>query len=436
MIKDLVAIGVLQGPGGVELDHCNTLTVGWALDRGWTWSATVQASPDFNIQHSRYAEYTITLKDGFGRTLVCPPMVALPRSKRDPNCVTSPGKISLSGVDATTRKMGIKQQNFRSFRATTSTAIVSALAARVGVTITGLLEWYVQEEEVKGEVVAEALDRLIEIAGYQTIINPSGVVVCSAWEAAGADLDFIWSNRELHYDDSNIFTGKRIGKRSSRNRAADQTYEFENAVPALRELQYPLLGVSASEVGDLGAIQAVAFFNGPQNLESTGLVTFLSWDPTISGPAVATGPPPATHMTVTLRNLGVPYPRNAILRVTGAPYDEATWPPGLDLAFLYPAPNGDPEDPDSPDTSLGDWPSENELIDPLFLGEAWAIARYPYILGKENSGGKTISMDGVFQLGVALDQRDSEDSQEYKVIEVSWSCSTRKTEVTMAALAA
>ena len=93
MIEDVIAIGELKDPLGNILDHGDTLKVGVKLDQGWTWSATVLNMPGYNLRHSRSAEYTITLKDGFGRTLVLPPMVTLPRSLADSNNVNNAGRL-------------------------------------------------------------------------------------------------------------------------------------------------------------------------------------------------------------------------------------------------------------------------------------------------------------------------------------------------------
>lgn len=441
------AWATLTGPYGA-IDHGGTLKVSWGADRGWTWSCQPKSLPP--IRHARDAVYSITMHDGYGNSLTTPDLVALQRSKRWSKNTSSASVRALSGVDLTTFKQGKRNQSFPSFRATDSETLLETLATRAGITISGIPVWYIGEEEVKGETLASAIQRLQKAVAYDAVTGTDGAITLTAWEAVGADLDFPIANIEERYDPSQVFTGVRLGKRTSRPNNATQRYEYDHADSYEQELSTPLTGPAANTGNDIGTstIMACAFFDGDPNLETSGLVHFQSftgpWGTPSVPPVAASETGVATHIVVETYNIGVPYPLKALLVVTGTPYDEEDPPPpGVDLAFLYPVPNGDPEDPETFDTSLGDWPSNQDAIDPLFQGQGQAIDRYPSYLDKLNAlgGGDTLAIDGTFHLGPRPLQRfthqidnlagDGLIDAEYKVWDISWDLGAIQTQINL-----
>lgn len=441
------AWATLTGPYGA-IDHGGTLKVSWGADKGWTWSCQPKSLPA--IRHARDAVYSITMHDGYGNSLTTPDLVALQRTKRWSRNVSSPSVRSLGGVDLTTFKQGKRNQSFPSFRATTSEFLLETLATRAGIEISGIPDWYIGEEEVKGETLASAIQRLQKAVAYDAVTGTDGAITLTAWEDVGDGLDFPIANVEERYDPSQVFTGVRLGKRTSRPNNATQRYEYDHADSYEQELSSPLLSPAANTGNDMGAaaIMAVAFFDGDPNVEETGLVAFQSftgpWG-TPSIPSYSTSETGiATHIVVETYNIGSAYPLKALLVVTGTPYDEEDPPPdGVDLAFLYPVPNGDPEDPETYDTSLGDWPSNQDAIDPLFQGTAQAIDRYPSYLDKLNAlgGGDTLAIDGTFHLGPRPLQRythqidnlagDDLIDAAYKVWDISWDLGAIQTQINL-----
>lgn len=437
----------LTGPYGA-IDHGGTLKVGWGADKGWTWSCTPKSLPP--IRHARDAVYSITMHDGYGNTLTTPDLVALPRSKRWSKNKSSASVRTLSGVDLTTFKQGKRNQSFPSFRATTSEFLLETLATRAGISISGIPNWYIGEEEVKGETLASAIQRIQKAVAYDAVTGTDGAITLTAWEAVGADLDFPIANIEERYDPSQVFTGVRLGKRTSRPNNAVQRYEFDHADSYQITLSNPLTGPDADPGNDMGfsTVSAVAFYDGNPLVPESGLVNFLSFEgpwATPTTPAIATSETGiATHMVVKTESIEQPYPLKALLIVTGTPYDEEDPPPdGVDLAFLYPVPNGDPEDPETFDTSLGDWPSNQDAIDPLFQGYGQAEERYPSYLDKLNAlgGGDTLAIDGTFHLGPRPLQRythlidnpagDDLIDAAYKVWEISWDLGAIQTQINL-----
>lgn len=422
-------VSTLTGPGSVALDHGETLKVDWAVDGGWNWSAKVD-SPDFDISHSLTATYAISITDGYGNTLTKSDFVAGPMDQGDAYNQDSPADTNFQGSDLTTFKMAKAQNNFPSFKATTSTSLLATLGTRAGVTFSGILEWYIGEEEVKGETFASAIQRLQEVSATDTVIGIDGAVVCSLWEDSGGTLDFDYDNVRRHRDNTKIYTGIQLGKRSSIPAGNQQIYEFSGPGSVVQALTAPMISASAVEADLLGAIAAVAFFDADPG-SGGGLISFYSFDPAYVVPGPATGSDPATHMTVVCKNIGMPYPVNAILQVNGTPYGVSGLPSGVELSFLYPPSNGDPEDPETYNTALGSWPSTKSMIDPLFPGSGWAADRYPYILAKENGPGDYLTMDGALDVSVRPRQTFSYASNTYKVMEISHDIGSLTTNLTL-----
>lgn len=441
------AYATLTGPYG-PIDHGGTLKVSWGVDKGWIWSC--QPKTPVPIRHARDAVYSITMHDGYGNSLTTPDLVALPRTKRWSKNTAGPRVPSLSGVDLTTFRQGKRNQSFPSFRATTSEFLLETLATRAGISISGIPNWYIGEEEVKGETLASAIQRLQKAVAYDAVTGTDGAITLTAWEAVGEDLNFPIANIEERYDPSQVFTGVRLGKRTSRTNNATQRQLFDHADSFARELAAPLLGPSANTGNDMGAlaIMACAFFDADPGDPEAGLVAFQSftgpWG-TPSVPAYATSETGiATHIVVETYNVGYAYPLEALLVITGTPYDEEDPPPdGVDLAFLYPVPNGDPEDPETYDTSLGPWPSNQDAIDPLFQGYGQAEERYPSYLDKLNAlgGGDVLAVDGTFHLGPRPLQRlthqidnlagDDLIDAEFKVWDISWDLGAIQTQLNL-----
>ena len=213
------------------------------------------------------------------------------------------------------------------------------------------------------------------------------------------------------------------------------------------ELSTPLTGPSANTANDMAAmvIMGCAFFDADPTDPDAGLVAFQAfpgpWG-TLTVPPYATSETGiATHIVVEVYDPSFSFPVPAVLQVNGTPYDEEDPPPpGVDLQFLWPIPNGDPEDPETHDTSLGAWPSDQDAIDPVFQGYSQAEERGPYFLEKMNSGGDQLSMDGTFHLGVrplqrytfpVQDEAGSTVNASYKVWDIGWDFHSIQTQLSL-----
>ena len=396
-------------------------TVQWvqlSINSGWTFSATIQEPFDLDAV-GRFDTFTIYMADGQGGERTTPPLVIVTESENDTRNVAGAGLITITGEDLDSNKLRTPNQNFASFHATTSDALIETLASSVGVTAIDAPSQHITEEEVKGEKPAEAIARILQAYAYETVATASGLVFY-AWEAASGAVDFDWSNRSRTGNKSQRYTGVRLGKTTSMpNSGSDQIYDFDMPGEAAQALTAPLMNPAADITGSLvGSIGAATFFNAAMEI-----VQHYYWAPDYATPIGTWGADPATSVhVVVLPGIGFESDLavKARLRVVGDPYDELDPPPaGVDREFLYP-PAG---------TSLGDWPYLENIVEPLWPGLAYAMERYDAILDRLNSAGDTMKLDGIYRChsGINLRLRHTWGSRVYKCMSVRWEVSSATT---------
>lgn len=425
-VEDGVCISVLNVPGAEDVEHGDTLRFGVTADGGWSWSAEID-DPDYDIAHARFGEYTASSTDSYGNALTLPSLCAGPRSETDEESVENAGLKTVSGTDRTTVLMGVPNQSLASFKATTSDALITALASHAGVTIGALPEsWPIGEEEVKGETLTKAVGRLRDAAALVSAIGTDGQLTFRDWSAEGDPLDFPWETLKREYDDTQIYSGRRYVKQSSKPEAGNQIFTFPSAGAYDQPLSTPLHDVSAIEIESIGALAAWGTFDA-----SNGLIHWWTYpgSPYVA-PGPATGSQPATLIKILVDPIGVEndilvYPVPAKVQVSGTPEPEEGLPEGFDLSFTFPPPAG------TPDSSLGSWPYRDNASDTLFAGRQWLKDRYAKLLTKLSKDGDRLILTGPCHYGVELFQELTYKGIVYMVWSIQWDPGGDQTTVTM-----
>jgi len=404
---------ILKDSGGTPVPGAVVESVSWAVNGGWSARVTIYEA--FDTDQDRFATMTIDMDDDQGGTRSTPPMAFPVSNETDTRNVSGGGVITLELEDLSSNKLRTPNQNFPSFLASDSSTLITTLATSVGVTVSGQPSQYITEEDVKGEKPEEAIARIRQAYAYETVVDSSGVVNFYAWEDAGGTLDFDWSNRSRKYNKLQVYTGVRIGKTSSIPDGSEQFYPWNEPGFFEQTLSVPLMdpfadGTTYNLVGSFGS---ATFLD-----DASGIVEHFYWAPDYALPPVgmggSAGPATSVHVVV-LPGTGFSADMtvNVTLRVTGDPYSEEDPPPvGVDREFLYP----------SAGTSLGAWPYLQNIIEPLFPGLSYGVARHPHILDRLNSAGDTVSMDGIFRChsGVDLRSRHTWGDRTYKLMSVDW----------------
>lgn len=406
--------------GGSPIANAVVQRVGWRVNEGWSWSAVVRGPLD--LYQARYTTYQITWTDGLGNSRSTPDLVWLGRSHQDQYNVSSPNLTSMSGVDLTTTKMKQNNQSFASFLASSTGAIISALATRAGVTVTGysgnpLIDFYVIEEDVKNAKLSDALERITAVSAFEHGVNEAGEIALRAWEDPEVTLNFDWSERVHNLDPRSLFTGLRLGKRSSLSYVGEQVYDL-SSVGFVNQALNPFLSLptAANEsIAGAGNIAAVTFYNASDQWVQHYDFT-LGSRPAPGGPQ---GSGQATYFVAEVTPPTIATQVRARVRVNGTP--PGGLPSGIDPEFIYPPMA----------TSLGEWPAESDFVDQLFPSLAYATSRHPQLKNKLNAPADTLSLVGPLQANstVKLFARHTYQTREYKVHGIDWDFSSNQTRI-------
>jgi len=404
--------------------------VSWRVGGGWSASARIMGS--INMYQDITTAYTVAMTDGLGGSLTTPTLCPAQREHEDVYSVSGSNQSTLELEDLTSFRMRRPNQNFATFLASTTTAMIDALATRAGVTITGDPALYVSEDEAKSAKLAEVLGRIAKIAAMDIVVGTDGVIALSAWETAAGALTFVWSTRRHRVDARNIFTGQRLGKSTTRPPSGEQFYGWVEAGFKSEALTSPLLLAEATDISIAGMCGSWTSWNGDPSNPASGWLMHQDLEGlgNYDVPATGQGTGTATHFTAVVLPPGGVFAGSALttavrIRVNGTP--EAELPSGVDAEFLYPAVVY------GTDTSLGDWPAP-DFVDPLFPSQAYAIARRPHILAQLNSAADMLIMTGPLQCGsaVRLLRTVSYGGHTYKTVGIDWDLSANKTTVTAA----
>lgn len=406
-------------------------SVSLEVDEGWAFSATVQGDA-IDPYEATDTVYTIDFTDGLGHSQSTPDLTVAQYSYSHEYGQGSPDTTSLSGNDAAIFKMRTANQSFPSYAESDAETVIADVATRAGLTISGVpTDLYVIEEDIKNAKLSDALARFLDVAAYEFWVNTSGEIVCRAWEASAGDLSFDWSSLVHNLDKRNLFTGIRLGKRSSMPADGEQVYTFDSVGLKSQDLSPELTSPSGAveTTAEDGYLLWICFFNADD--EYVAYQDFTFGDYPEGDLIVPSGTGPAVRFTCQVA-IGGAGQVAARVRISGTPPE--THPEGIDVEFLTPAVNT--SGPDGEDDSLGAWPYESDFIDQLFPSQTWAEARQPYILSRLNADADSLTMTGPLQCGsgVQLFLRYTYGGEVYKVKSISWDFVGNQTTITLVRL--
>jgi len=414
--------------GGAEVAHATVSRIGCKANQGWSWSAVVNSASGPDPYQDLFTAYKINWTDGLGNSRTSPDLAWVnPRDFSEASIVSGPAIQQMGGVDMTGTRMRTNNQSFPSFLASGTVAILDALSSRAGVSINGHegrseLDFYVIEEDVKNTKLIDALNRILNVAAGEYSVKTDNAIELRLWEDSGPDLEFDYSDLKHVPDPARIFTGLRLGKRSSARYDTEQVYDFNSAgfvnQPLSPTLDAPF--ATNESISGAGNIYAVTFYNAanewvehfdftlgarpaPGGVRGSGTCTYL----------IAEVVPPTVGTTIRAR-----------VRVNGtAP---GSLPSGVSPEFIYPPMS----------EGLGSWPAEGDFVDQLFPGYAWAESRYPWIKNTLNGPADQLIMTGALQANSTIDlfSRFTYRTRIYKVDSIDWDFNSRQTKLELVRL--
>lgn len=407
--------------GTTILPHAVVQSLTHSLDDGF--SASLQFNANFNPDVARDKAYNIQFQDRLGNAvLTTPDMYLGPRSLTDARSISQAGLGGANAIGAATANLKKPNQSFNTWQDTSTAAVIAILATQAGVTINGAPSWWISEEDSKQAKLDAFLMRILRLAAYDLVAEWNGTLSCVAWEAEGASLAMPFSTLVRNYDPWGVYTGLRVGKFSSTPDGSGQTYDFFESGAPNQSLNSPLIGPVVNDLSLVDGLGAVSFLD-----EDGGLLAFYSFKPNLyQNNTPFDGAPPATQMTVVIDpifgNQTTDFPSPVRIEVIGTPTDAL--PSGIDREFLHPAPTG------NPDTSLGAWPAQEELIDSAWPSQGYATTRKPHILAKMNSQADTLAYTReIIDSRPRLNQEFSYGGRLYKVWSITWDFGSQSTQL-------
>lgn len=414
--------------GGAEVAHASVTSISCKANQGWSWSGVVRSNSGPSLYQDLFSAYSIAWTDGLGNSRTSPSLTWVnPREYTEETSIASPALTQMGGVDLTGTKMRQNNQSFSSFAASSTGAIFAALSGRAGITLDGYsgrseLDFYVIEEDVKNAKLIDALNRVLNVAAGEYYVRPDNRLSLRLWEDSAPDLSFDFSTLVHTVDPARIFTGLRLGKRSSARYDTEQVYDFSSSGFVTQSLSPTLnLPFATNEtISGAGNIAAVTFYNASDEWVSHQDFT-LGSRPAPGGPH---GSGTCTYFVAEVQPPTIGTTIRARLRVNGtAP---GALPAGVSPEFIYPPMA----------TSLGAWPAEGDFVDQLFPGYSWAEARYPYIKSKLNAPGDKLRLTGPLQANSTIDlfSRFTYKTRAYKVDSIEWNFDSRQTSIELVRL--
>lgn len=388
---------------GTHMEHISA-SISFGVNSGWQGSVEL-----IGDQADDFADDTpirIEIQDGLGGRIVTPKLYATERQATDELSDSGPVS-SWTLMDETTAKAGRDNVSFPTFRGSTSTLIVGALAEAAGIKVTGVVDFPVPDEDVKQSKINDAVQRIAAASAQEWHVRETGEMELVEWGRYSGDLLVDWSRIVRHCVPRSRFSKINIGKRSavqanSDNRQSDFKFPFDEVGFKTFALPNPLNGVIIGDLSKFGYFDAIGVWSGDPG-RGGKLIKYLAiaGGPFTNTNAVTNGSYPATHMSCWVMPPGgisamlqgfAPGEIQATMRVTGTPVSNLPAAQVVDPEFLHPYDSGRPLN------AAPDW------IDSIFPNKQWVIDRAPKLLQMKNKGWRYLEMNSTLDVSPRLFQ--------------------------------
>lgn len=417
---------LLKGTTVIDWDQ---LSLSVQTDKGWDWSATLPATQSIDLYSPDL--WHIVIYDGLGFSVSSPPLVARPREEADLNGEMGPS-ITVSGVDITTYKLGTPNQSWPTFKNVTSLQVLQTFTSSFGVTFAGALSFPVPAEDVKQQLLADAVNHFKKICAQESYIDEQGVVQLRAWDDIGGPLEVDWSDIKHRVDPFLFKTSIKIGKHSPiQGNSIQGEFDFPFTDVGFKSFPLPsaIRNPVAIDRSTLGFVDLVAFWDADPTKPGAGLVSVSQ---SHQGLGLNLPSPnsnkPAVWVTCFCFNPGGtvqivipgidPKAVVCLLHVKGSPIGGAAAAISkTDPEFMYPyAP---PLRSPYSSGSAPVWPAP-DTVDSLYPTRSWVQGIAPNALAMASKGWDKLSMDAVLHANVRLRQRFVYNAIAYKVDTIRW----------------
>ena len=366
--------------------------VGWtvteALSKGW--SASLEFGSWVSTRFPAESTLSLTVTDHRNVSVVTPTMLASGRGRRHGSSRGT--RIDL--IDQLSWKLGSGGESWDTFIGGTAASIVSAVAARYGVAISGAPGFGIYKEDFKLVTGWNPLQRILRVGAKVYTISSSNALEMHNWDWTTVLSPFAPSNAGSVVEDykpldrfDSVFVTKNLGLGTG---SGPQHYDFTAAGRATGALAWPLSTAVPSNESTHGAVAWVCFWDGPPDGAGRLLSVYSMNGDTVDGiTETPNGVWPATHFSCNVYpphdpSLGV----LARLKVDGIPHTDL--PPGIDgaIAEKFGAGRGAP----------------HPFSDSMIPNVGFAASNSPGWLAEANRGTNMISARGPLDCRVRVGQ--------------------------------
>lgn len=404
---------------GVHLEHVSA-SVSTSVNAGW--QASVELIGDQADDFADDTPIRIEIQDGLGGQLVTPELFATEREAVDERSDSGPSS-NWTLMDSTTAKAGRDNVSFPTFRGSSSTEIVQALASAAGIKVVGTIDFPVPDEDVKQSKINDAVQRIAAASAQEWHVRETGEMELVEWGRFSGELQVDWSRITRNCTPRSRFSKINIGKRSavqsnSDNQQSDFRFPFDEIGFKTFALPNPLSGVIIGDLSKFGYLDAIGVWNGDPG-RGGKLIKYLAiaGGPFTNTNAVANGAYPATHISCYVMPPGgieaflqgfAPGEIQATMRVTGTPPSNLAPALQVDPEFLYAYDSGRPVN------AAPDW------IDSVFPNRQWVVDRASKMLQMKNKGWRTLDMNSVLDVSPRLFQSFSRYGKTWRVDKITF----------------
>lgn len=305
-----------------------------SVNRGWTANLDFAGLLDLRATKSTPQSIAITGENDPSNPLTLTDFFYVGQRSRSWGIKSSAKSTSYELNDIPSIKLSSGGQSFDTFSDVTFADVVSAIATRAGVTISGASTSPIFVEDIKQSTLWAPLQRMAAADGMDLIVDTDGSVKFISMTPSGTCTMPPWLISETfnpwsQYD--SILTQKRTGQGVNQG---IQYYRETTTGNKESELQWPISSASVSDESTSGSIGWVRLWDGPPS--GSGQLIWANQLGGVTGDVIL--PPldgswPATHVSfLVYPNTASPStPINAVLAINGV--SPITIPAGIDPSF-------------------------------------------------------------------------------------------------------
>lgn len=340
-VADFIRINLVSEYGEFALTN---ISVTEEVNQGVSWSANLADHTLLNpMEIPEGMPFTLNIHS-LTDSYTSPPVVVETPS-RTTNLQGRPGSISGYGLD--TWRMSQDDLTLDTFVNSTALQVLNrCIQTEVGVSISGLEDFPIEDDDVKNSKIIDVLNRYAAYSGQDWFIKPGGgVQLVSANYSGPINRDLLYTNISDTFSYGSRVDSLKIEKTSKIASGEEVCFQFDSDGFKSVQLPAPLRRATPIDRSAYGYVYMVTTFNGTgPSAKVTGIFNFETGTIVLPGPQDLSLP--TTHATLVVRR----------------PVNDPTGPDPVDAKVCFAGQPVIPEDPNAPLTAIKISPAFRRII--------------------------------------------------------------------------